>query len=52
MRALITVCLSNKSNMPQAMKLETYLDMKHNPDGKNAIILSTRMLISYSEWNI
>lgn len=34
---LIVVCLSNKSNMPQAMKLDTYLEMEHNQDGKSAI---------------
>lgn len=33
----VIVCLSSKSNMPQAMKLETYLETKHNLDGKNTI---------------
>lgn len=45
MGAFITVCLSNKSNMPQAMKSDTYLEMKHNLDGKNAITLRSTMSI-------
>lgn len=48
----VIVCLSNKSNTPQAMKLETYLEMKHNLDGKSTITSKARMSIRYAVWNI
>lgn len=37
--------------MPQAMKLETYLKIKHL-DGKSTITLNTGMSIWYLVWNI
>lgn len=43
----VIVCLSSKSNMPQAMKLETYLETKHNLDGKNTITFCIIWILEY-----